>query len=61
MHLAQVMGLARQGGSTRDRRRDVSARPAPPLGPRLARTAAPVALALAAAAVPTLRLARRRR
>ena len=61
MHLAQVMALARQGKSTDARRRDAGARPAPPLSTRLARTV-PVALAaLAAAAVPATRLARRRR
>ena len=61
MHLAQVMALARQGKSTRARRRDAGARPAPPLSTRLARTV-PVALAaIAAAAVPATRLARRRR
>ena len=61
MHLAQVMALARQGKSTDARRRDAGARPAPPLSTRLARTG-PVALAaLAAAAVPATRLARRRR
>ena len=60
MHLAQVMALARQGKSTDARRRDAGARPAPPLSTRLARIG-PVALAaLAAAAVPATRLARRR-
>ncbi len=60
MHLAQVMALARQGKNTDARRRDAGARPAPPLSTRLARIG-PVALAaLAAAAVPATRLARRR-
>jgi len=56
-----VMALARRGESTRAGRRQVGARPAPPIGIRLARTAVPVVLAVLAAAGPARRLARRRR